>query len=217
MARDNHPRFRQAQKLQRKKGTRPPHDRLLIVCEGSKTEPTYFDDIRKELRIPAAHIRVLPSDFGTQPRQVVDFAEAVFRETKEFDAVYAVFDRDEHDTYADALQQAARLNGTLKNDEKKKVSFHAVPTVPCFELWLLLHFEEVHAFGHRDEIIARVRQRIQGYEKGMTGVFERTQADIGIATERAAHLRERFEPYGGEDPFTSVDELVAKLLSMRRP
>jgi hypothetical protein len=215
LARDNHPRERQARALQRKKGKRPTYDRVLIVCEGEKTEPNYFDEIRVLLRIPTAHVQVLPSALGTQPRQVVDYAEQVFREQKEFDVVYAVFDRDEHQTYHDALAQASRLNGTLKNDEKVRVPFHAVPSVPCFELWLLIHFVEVNAFADRHEVIERLRGHIADYEKGKRGTFAVTQERLAVAADRARRLRALFDPHDDQDPYTSVDEVVAKLHSLK--
>ena len=143
MAKNSHRRSRRAQEMARKRGKRPPYDRVLIVCEGEKTEPLYLSDIRIQNRVPSAHIRVLHSKYGTQPRQVVDFAEDTFSETKEYDRVFAVFDRDKHQTYHDALTRAAALNGKLKNDERKLVPFVAVPSVPCFEFWLLLHFADV--------------------------------------------------------------------------
>ena len=42
MARDNSPRERQRKQLERKLGRRASYDRILIVSEGSKTEPNYF-------------------------------------------------------------------------------------------------------------------------------------------------------------------------------
>jgi hypothetical protein len=195
---------------------RPPHDRVLVVCEGSKTEPNYLEEIRRKLRISSADVRVVHSSLGTEPRQVVDSAEQMFLETKAYDAVYAVFDRDDHRTYEEALSRAAALDGLLKNDEGKRVPFKAVPSVPCFELWILLHFEDVHHFNHRDEVIAKVRHHIPGYAKGLSGVFELTEGQRAMAAERAARLRGRFTARSGEEPFTSFDELVAALLALKR-
>lgn len=134
MPRDNHPGERQARALARKKGTRPPFDRILIVTEGAKTEPLYIEEIRKQKRISSAHVEVVHSELGAQPRQVVDSAVAKFAETKAFECVYAVFDRDDHHTYADALARVRQFDKTLKNDERKAMRFYAVPTVPYFEL-----------------------------------------------------------------------------------
>jgi hypothetical protein len=56
---------RQAAQLQRKKANRASHDRILIVSEGSKTEPLYFDEIRQYFRLHTANVQVRPSGFGT--------------------------------------------------------------------------------------------------------------------------------------------------------
>ena len=42
MARDNSPWERQRRQLERKLDRRASYDRILIVSEGSKTEPNYF-------------------------------------------------------------------------------------------------------------------------------------------------------------------------------
>jgi hypothetical protein len=214
VGRDKHPRERQARALARKKGKRPLYQRVLIVCEGSKTEPIYFDDIRKQNRVPTAHIRVIHAD-GTQPRQVVDFAEQTFRETKEYDWVFAVFDRDDHTTYADAIRRAATLDKKLHNDERKQVRFCAIPSVPCFELWLLLHFTDMQAFHHRTRIIGFSRTYISDYEKGAENIYAITEPALAVAIGRAKRLVDRFEPIPGDDPYTCVHEVVELLRSIR--
>jgi hypothetical protein len=216
VARDNHPRFRQARQLARKRGTRPTYDRILIVSEGEKTEPQYFEDIRIQNSIPSAHIKVLPSRAGTSPRLVVDFAEETFLATKAFERVYAVFDRDDHESYRDALARARALDGKYRNDERHEVVFKAVPSVPCFELWLLLHYEEVHAFYHRTDILDHLRWHIPGYQKGTTGIYQLTEPHIELAVQRAQRLQARFRAATGTDPFTGVGELVELLRSIRR-
>jgi hypothetical protein len=153
---------------------------------------------------------------GTEPRQVVDCAEQTFRESKNFDLVVAVFDRDDHLTYNDALLRAAALDQTLKNSDRKPVGFKAVPSVPCFELWILLHFQDIHAFGHRDDLIAAVSStgRLPGYRKGSTGIYARTEGRVMEATARAEYLRTQFDPSTGTDPYTDMDWLVGKLRSL---
>jgi RloB-like protein len=216
VARTKHWREKQAHALARKKGKRPPYQRVLIVCEGAKTEPIYFDDIRKQNRVSSAHIRIIPAD-GTQPRQVVEFAEKTFLKTKEYDLVYAVFDRDDHTTYAGAINRVPALDGKLRNDERKPVRFVAVPSVPCFELWLLLHYADIQAFHHRDEIINRLGTYIPGYVKGMGNTYATTEPFLPQAVGRAQRLVARFAPLPGTDPYTRVHELVQLLRSIRPP
>ncbi|MFZ4524299.1 MAG: RloB family protein [Chlorobium sp.] len=99
MARDNHPKIRQDKKLQRKKALKKGADRLLIVTEGEKTEPYYFGEIRMHYRLSTARVEIMQSKYGTTPQQVVDFAVDKCNETKEYESVYCVFDRDDHPNF----------------------------------------------------------------------------------------------------------------------
>lgn len=150
MGRDNSPKERQRRQLERKLGRRASYDRILIVSEGSKTEPNYFKEIRAEYRLHSANVEVQPGALGTQPIQVVEYARELFEKgdshkgirPRVFEQVYAVFDRDDHPTFHDALARARALDGTLRNDLKQPVKFVAIPSRPSFEFWLLLHFED---------------------------------------------------------------------------
>lgn len=216
MAKNKHRRERLAAEMKRRRGNRATFDRILIVCEGKKTEPNYLEEIRQELKLPKAEVRVIHSAAGTEPRQVVDYAEKVFRDDPSFDICYAVFDRDEHNTYHDALTRAAQLDKALKNDFKKTIRFHSVPTVPCFEMWILLHFADVRSFNDRHEVIRRVGEHIKDYAKGLKGVFGLTADKLATATARAEILRDNYSAATGTDPYTMMDQLVAKLLSYKR-
>ncbi|MSQ73024.1 MAG: RloB domain-containing protein [Betaproteobacteria bacterium] len=221
MGQDNQPKARQARQLVRRKAQRASYDRILIVSEGSKTEPLYFNEIRVRHRLHTANVQVRYSEFGTQPLQVVGYAHEIFLrgdlakniQVRAFEQVYAVFDRDDHDTYHAALGRADALNGKLLNDLGQSVKFQAVPSVPFFELWLLLHFEEVLAPLHRTEVYERLRQHLVGYEKGHAGHFEATRELLDVANERATHLAETNNPRDGDAPYTGI-HLLVNLLTM---
>ena len=78
MGRDNSPKERQRAQLERKQGRRAGYDRILIVTEGSKTEPNYFTEIRSHYRLHTANVEVRHSDLGTEPLQVVQHAKDLF-------------------------------------------------------------------------------------------------------------------------------------------
>lgn len=224
MARDNSPKERQKKQLERKQGRRASYDRILIVSEGSKTEPNYFREIRAAYRLHTANVEVRPSELGTAPIQVVQYAHDLFIngdshkniQPRAFEKVFAVFDRDSHESYHQALALAESLNGKLKNDAKQLITFQAIASVPSFELWLLLHFEDVLAPLHRDEVFRRLRQYIPNYEKGANNTFANTSQDIAIAIERAERLAERFNAHTDPEPFTAIVELVQLLTKLRR-
>lgn len=223
MARDNSPKERQQKQLERKHGRRASYDRILIVSEGSKTEPNYFLEIRAAYRLHTANIEVRPSELGTAPVQVVQYAKELFEngdrhkhiQRRAFEQVYAVFDRDDHESYFTALRLAESLDGRLRNDNKQPVAFKAIASVPSFELWLLLHYEDIQAPVHRDEVMRKLKQYISGYEKGAGGAFASTSAHIAIATRRAEALAARFSADTAPEPFTGVVELVKLLTTLR--
>ncbi len=223
MARDNSPKERQQKQLERKQGRRASYDRILIVSEGSKTEPNYFREIRAAYRLHTANVEVQPSELGTAPIQVVQYAQQLFEsgdrhkniQRRAFEKVYAVFDRDDHDSYFDALRLAESLDGKLRNDAKQPVVFQAIASVPSFELWLLLHYEDIQAPLHRDEVMRHLKQHIPGYEKGAGKAFATTSEHLAVATQRAERLAARFTAHTAPEPFTAIAGLVALLTTLR--
>lgn len=216
MGRDNHPRARQQRKLQRKKAIRESYDRILIVCEGSKTEPLYFNEIRQFYRLNTTNIQVLPSEYGTEPQQIVDFARDKCLETKQWEKVYCVFDRDEHLTFNNALLSAKARDKKFKNELKKPIRFFAINSIPCFELWFLLHFECHKRETHRSELRQLLRRdsRLPNYEKGQWGNFELTRRLLETAYLNATRLKEERQRHGRENPYTNVDILVKELTNL---
>jgi hypothetical protein len=223
MARDNSPKERQQKQLERKQGRRASFDRVLIVSEGSKTEPNYFREIRSAYRLHTANVEVQPSELGTAPVQVVQYAQALFEngdrhkniQRRAFEKVYAVFDRDDHDSYYEALTLAASLDGKLRNDAKQPVVFQAIASVPSFELWLLLHFEDIQAPINRFEVMRRLKLHMPGYNKGASDTFEMTCEQLSVANLRAERLAVRFTAHSDPEPFTAIVELVKLLTTLR--
>ena len=224
MGRDQHPRARQREQLQRKQNQRAGYDRILIVSEGSKTEPQYFREIRAAYRLHTANVAILPSQWGTEPLQVVKYARKLFvsgdrhngvRE-RAFEQVYAVFDRDDHRRYFEALQLAQSLDGKLRNDNRQPVTFRAIVSIPSFELWLLLHYEDIRHPLHRDEVLRRLKQYLPDYEKGGIGTFAKTRDNMETAHQRARQLAERSHPYNDSEPYSDIADLVDVLQQLRR-
>lgn len=225
MGRDNQPRERQLNKLARKQQSREEYDRILIVSEGRKTEPLYFGEIRAHFRLHSANVQVCHSELGTAPIQVVQYAQQMLEKGDKykgirplaFERVYVVFDRDDHESYFEALKLSESLDKKFRNDDKKPVRFIAIASVPSFELWLLLHFEDVLAPLHRDEVMRRLKTHVPGYGKGVGGVFALTRGQLASAMRRAdALVAMRFDAYTAPEPFTAVAELVRVLTSLRK-
>ena len=224
MGKDNQPKHRlEKRNIARKTASRRPIARVLIVCEGEKTEPNYLNAIRESLRLGTASIKVLNSLLGTDPLKVVDYAEQLFLKgdshanlgSREFDNVFAVFDRDDHATYHAALKKCSVLNNKHRSNEGKAVPFKAVVSVPCFELWLLLHFEDVLAPLHRTVVVERLKKHLHDYTKGQAGHWAGTQALRQGATHRARLLANNTYGTSDTEPFTRMHELVEFLHQLK--
>ncbi len=127
--------------LKRRRARRDPYDYVLIVCEGEKTEPTYFQRLKRSLKLNTANIAVVSGD-GTDPMSIVNTAIKLFSEDRKYDSVYCVFDKDSHPTYDAALDKIrnTKLKKAARNGSTHS-NFESCRSVPCFEFWFLLHFE----------------------------------------------------------------------------
>src|SRR5690606_19893118 len=96
--------------LKRSAPKRETYAKILIVCEGEKTEPNYFAGARDYYKLNTANVEVC-GECGSDPVSVVRFAKQRYREERDagdaFNKVFCVFDRDTHPNYAQALNAIA--------------------------------------------------------------------------------------------------------------
>ena len=118
-------------------------------------------------------------------------------------------------TYHQALSKAEALNGKLRNDLKQPVSVQAIVSVPCFELWLLLHFEDILAPMHRDVVYQRLRQYLPNYDKGQVGYYQQTCNYSSAAYQRAEQLAQLTNAHNGVEPYTDMHRLVTLLTTLK--
>lgn len=199
----------------RRRKPREPYDVVLIVCEGAKTEPAYFTALKNELRLSSANILICGRECGSAPISVVDYAIDECKKYGDYNRVYCVFDKDRHVSYAAAVDKVRRtkLPGGAK--------FFAITSIPCFEYWLLLHFDATaRPYGASarlspcEELLKDLRIHIADYEKG-SDVFQITYPLVAKAIMRA-ELRDRnCEADGTDNPSTKIYRLVTYLQSLR--
>lgn len=191
--------------LKRRAPTREPRARILIVCEGRKTEPTYFRVLCKHRSLSAAEVSVCGEECGSHPTFVVECARKRKKQAVEnkepYDRVWCVFDRDDHAKIHEALTRA------------KHLGINVAFSNPCFELWFLLHFD--YSSGHvgRRQAQSRLKQYINDYRKSMP-VYEMLLPGQQTATDHAHRLRSYHDGVPnppGYNPSTTVDQLVTEL------
>ncbi len=131
-------RSRSSRELRRQHPNLEERERVLIVTEGSKTEPEYFRRLIQELGLTTAQVKVV-GDGDPAPISVVQHAKALLKVDDDFEHVFLVFDRDSHTTYNEAISKAKNLKP--RRAPKKQVVV-VIPSIPCFEIWYLFHVSD---------------------------------------------------------------------------
>lgn len=198
--------------LQRRKASREPYAKVLIVCEGEKTEPLYFRGLIDHYGLSSANVEVC-GECGSDPISILKHARQRYREEKDagdpFDKVYCVFDKDCHANYTQAIN-------TIHNLTPKGV-YIAVTSVPCFEYWLLLHFTyTTKAYKTCDQVLADLKNYVPNYSKGSRDIFSELINQIDFAKKNAVRVLSESEKTNTDNPTTYVHELVSFLQDIKK-
>ena len=204
--------------LQRAKVSREPYDKVLIVCEGEKTECHYLEVLRDYLKLSQSNIKIDPNS-ASSPTSVVKYSKKLIKENIEdpYDHVFCVIDRDRHADFDTAI---AQING-YKN---KYTKLHAIVSNPCFEYWILLHFcYTTKLFGtSRDspckELIKNdLKIHISNYEKGDKTIMQSiVKSGFERAIANAKRANETAKRNNINNPTTLMGELVDYLKELKK-
>ena len=144
----------------RKNEYKEPKKRILVVCEDSKTTPKYLEEFCKDKKIRTLVDIKIRGANEPQPSAVLKYIEMLIDKEKlnPYDKIYCVFDKDQHKCY----------DKTLKDIKNHTVKIDAINSVPCFEFWVLLHFEKTDRhFANHDEIAKELKNKkhLKDYSK----------------------------------------------------
>jgi len=102
----------------------------------------------------------------------------------------------------------------LKNDQGNKIGFYAIPSSPCFELWLLLHFEELTVEISASDLLKKLKKCMPEYNKSDSDHFANTEACLATAYKNVARLSGNRIGSKIKNPFTAIDEVVKALMRL---
>ncbi len=205
------------EKLVRAKARRSTYDKVLIVCEGEKTEPNYFNDVIDFYEINSANVAI-DGTCGSSPKSVflraIELYEAEDRKGDAFDKVYCVFDKDSHESYEEAL--------TLITSHKPKDIFCAITSVPCFEYWIRLHFDysakpyaKTGSLSIGEEVLKDLKTFLPNYTKGGRGLFLTLIEQLDFATDNAKRALQSSKDSQTDNPSTLIHELITYLREIK--
>ena len=204
--------------LERRGTTRSPRKRVLIVCEGEKTEPYYFRSLIHSLGLRAAEVQVCAGS-GSAPISVVECGTRILNEDSDFDQIYFVFDKDSHASYDSALRRVLSLRTKRKY---KNNTISAITSNPCFEVWFLMHYQTydrpITAAGGRSacENVIRILKEypeFSDYDKGNQNLFELSVGRLEDAIKNSEQVLKQCVSSGTSIHYGNPITLVHKLIS----
>lgn len=195
----------------RLKSKRQAPANYLIVCEGKKTEPNYFNGLKKQINekygnkvdvlIPNIEIK----GTGMNTTSLVKYTQkTVNHSNKVYGQVWVVFDKDD---YSDE-----QFNKALANCD-----YQVAWSNPNFELWLLAHLKKINKYVSKDKVLDELSKEFKknglgNYNKNDAKIFEKITKDgkLHTAIENCKYMEElnKDGQASKRNPMTKVYKIV---------
>ena len=205
---------RRTPNLKRRPHKQEPKQRFIIYCEGQKTEPAYFAALKRFCANALIEVKTIaPAGVPfTLASAAADRAKSLRRNRRggsernsfeENDQVWAVFDRDEHPRFDDAVDLCQRAAVGIARSN------------PCFEFWLILHEEDYDRPDDRHAVQAHLKRLRPEYDRDGTktpdcaDLIARVDAAEARAERQLARRVAERTPHG--PPSTTVGLLTREI------
>ncbi|SHE25471.1 RloB family protein [Actinomyces glycerinitolerans] len=177
---------------------------VLIITNGARTEKEYLEVIKKKVPRDAGLAITLRPEDGKEPETILKDLTGVRGGLTDFDEVWIVVDHDGTDRKR-FLKDCAGL---------KSSRVVGVVSVPCFEVWLIAHYERVRRYQDQTDAQRHYRQ-LTGQDgrdaKGLPKDFPFDRVDEAaqrcfIVGDSAPQLNTQ-----GSSPSTTMPHLLRRL------
>ncbi len=209
---------REGRKKSRKISVRDERpETCLIITEGTETEVNYFENMKKIInnryrnREIQENYPIKVEGKGRSTSVLVN--EAIKRKNREnFSKVWVVFDKDDNPDFDEAIKLA------------KENNIEVAWSNESFELWLLLHFQDLSVGIKRNQYLSNLNNHFKNnninngiYNKNISNIFDVMIDKVDMAIMRSEKLRKYYERksehYASNmNPGTTVDILVKELI-----
>lgn len=195
-------------------GRLQPKRKFLLFCEGRNTEPRYFAEVRRLFSDALVEIDTrggvgVPMRIAEEAIKEAELRRKAKRRKgrldfyEQSDEIWAIFDRDEHPEYKNAVNACERASVRVGRSN------------PCFEIWLILHIEDFHRPDGRHAVQKHLERLRPDYcpDGSKTLDFASIMQDLEVAEERAAKQLDsrnsEGDPFG--PPSTTIHELTKSI------
>lgn len=197
----------------------------LIVCEGEKTEPYYFQALKKSLRknlLATSLIEIRGTGMNTMSliKEALRLKEECEKNTgKVVDKIWAVLDKDSF--------SANDFNSAIHRCKHLDVDFECAWSNESFELWYLLHFNYYNHPISRKDYRYLIEENLKPY-LGVNWRYEKNSEDMfnllhrhgcqQTAIRNAKRLQKKYtgqNDFANHNPCTMVYKLVEELINLQ--
>jgi hypothetical protein len=203
--------LRKSGKLRRNLNTRDIRKKFLIMTEG-ETEAVYFNHY-KQAPNPVVLVIDKSDNKTSLVQKAIDEKKKRISENDfidDIDEAWVVLDRDVSTNKGDK----ANFNNALQIAKNNGV--HVAYSNDSFELWFLMHFQDVSSAMHRDIVCSKLNGRLgKKHVKGGSGdLYELIKPSRSIALKRAARVLKQSSGTAPEaaNPSTTVHILVNRIM-----
>ena len=186
----------------------------LIVCEGKKTEPNYFNGLKKKInekygnKVDVLIPNIEVKGTGKNTTKLLKYTQkTVNHANKVYGQVWVVFDKDD---YSDEQFDSAIDN----------CNYNVAQSNPNFELWLLAHFKKVNRYVSKDDVLQELSKEFQkkdlgDYTKNDTNIFDKVTSEerLHAAIKNCEYMEElnKDGQVSQRNPMTRVYKIVDRL------
>lgn len=200
----------------------PKANSFLIITEGKKTEPLYFNGLKKKILekiggtvdivdIPQIDIH----GQGASTQKLIDITEEYVNKSRIiYQNIWVLFDKDDFIDFDAAISRG------------KSKGYSIGWSNQSFEYWLFLHFNYSDSNLHRnewnsklDELFCQYNLTSDGYAKNLENLYDLLDSIDGVETairnakRRMAQFKDGIDKPSGFAPGTTVYLLAEQLRS----
>jgi hypothetical protein len=191
--------------MKRKIDFREPREKILIVCEGERTEPNYFNAFKAKNDNIIIDIKGTGYNTCSLVKEAIKLKTEAEKKEEPYNQVWCVFDKD---SFADDL-----FNNAIFLAQKNKIK--TAYSNQAFEVWYLLHFSYFVSALHRNVYIEKLDGFLcKKYKKNDPDMYDLLIDKQKDAIRNAKKLINNYKnktTYSKKDPSTQVYLLVEEL------
>lgn len=183
----------------------------LIVAEGKKTEPNYFEALKDHINLKyPGRISIKVKGTGKNTKGLLKYAQKIAdRSVNEFKHVWIVFDKD--DFPANNFDDTCSACESISNEN---TVYHPLWSNQCIEYWFLLHYIYLETPLERKDYFPKLSKHMKRkYEKNQADIFTLLFPKLDTAIRNAKKIARRYADANPSecDPCTRVYEIFEML------